>query len=84
VGIGAAVTSVLRLPLAGAVLGVLLTSTAGVGAGPLIIVGVVVAYLTTLALSPRPGSEAANGEGAKAGAAAEPTTPALSSEGARA
>jgi H+/Cl- antiporter ClcA len=53
VGIGAAVVSVLRLPLAGAVLGILLTSKAGPGAAPLIIVGVVVAYLTTLKLHAR-------------------------------
>jgi hypothetical protein len=53
VGIGAAVTSVLRLPLSGVVLAVLLTLQTGPGASPLIIVGVVVAYLTTLALSAR-------------------------------
>ena len=52
VGIGAGVTSVLRLPLSGAVLALLLTASAGPGAGPLIIVGVIVAYLTTLALTP--------------------------------
>ncbi len=49
--IGAAVVAVLRLPLSAVVLATLLTSSGGVGAGPLIIVGVVVAYLTTLALS---------------------------------
>jgi H+/Cl- antiporter ClcA len=49
--IGAAVVSVLRLPLAAVVLATLLTSGAGLGVGPVIIVGVVVAYLTTLALS---------------------------------
>ncbi len=52
VGIGASVAAVLRLPLAGAVLGVLLVAKAGPGAAPLIIVGVVVAYLTICALSP--------------------------------
>jgi len=51
VGLGAAVAAVLRLPLAAVVLAVLLTSQSGLGAGPLIIVGVVVAYLTSLALS---------------------------------
>ena len=45
--------SVLRLPLSAVVLAVVLTSKAGLGAGPLIIVGVVVAYLTTLGLSAR-------------------------------
>jgi H+/Cl- antiporter ClcA len=60
VGMGAAVVAVLRLPLSAAVLGVLLTSKAGPGAGPVIIVGVVIAYLTTLVLSARlgPGDDA--------------------------
>jgi H+/Cl- antiporter ClcA len=53
VGMSAAVAAVLRLPLPAAVLGVVLTFSAGPGASPLIIVGVVVAYLTTLALSAR-------------------------------
>ena len=53
VGLGAAVASVLRLPLSAAALGVFLTIPAGAGATPLIIVGVVIAYLTTLALSAR-------------------------------
>jgi H+/Cl- antiporter ClcA len=59
VGIGAAVVSVLRIPLSAVVLAVLLTATTGVGSGPLIIVGVVVAYLTTLVLSPPPTAPAA-------------------------
>jgi hypothetical protein len=42
---------VLRLPLSAVVLALLLTAKAGAGAGPLVIVGVVAAYLTTLALS---------------------------------
>jgi H+/Cl- antiporter ClcA len=50
VGIAASVAAVLRLPLSAVVLAVLLTSSGGPGAAPLIIVGVVVAYLTTLAL----------------------------------
>ena len=53
VGLGAAVASVLRLPLSAAALGVFLTIPAGAGATPLIIVGVVIAYLTTLTLSAR-------------------------------
>ena len=48
-----AVAAVLELPLAGAVLGVIFTASAGPGVAPLIIVGVVVAYLTKLALSAR-------------------------------
>jgi hypothetical protein len=53
VALGAAVASVLRLPLSAVVLAVLLTSSSGPGSTPLVIVGVVVAYLTTLALSGR-------------------------------
>jgi chloride channel protein, CIC family len=55
VGLGASVAAVLRLPLSAATLGVFLTIHAGPGASPLIIVGVVIAYLTTLALSARAG-----------------------------
>jgi H+/Cl- antiporter ClcA len=47
VGMGAAVASVLRLPLSAVVLAVLLSSNSGLGAAPLVIVGVVVAYVTT-------------------------------------
>jgi len=52
VGLGAAVAAVLRLPLSGVVIAVVLTSQSGLGSGPLIIVGVVVAYMTSLALTP--------------------------------
>jgi H+/Cl- antiporter ClcA len=55
VGIGAAVVAVLRLPLSAMVLALLLTSKAGLATSPLIIVGVVVAYLTTVASSGRLG-----------------------------
>jgi H+/Cl- antiporter ClcA len=58
VGIGAAVVSVLRLPLSAIVLAAVLTSGAP-GAGPLIIVGVVIAYITTLRLSERLDPQAA-------------------------
>lgn len=54
VGIGAATTAVLRLPLSGVVLATLITVHAGTGDEPLIIVGVVAAYVTTVALSTRP------------------------------
>jgi hypothetical protein len=50
VGLGAAVAAVLRLPLSGAIIATFLTVSAGTGDEPLIIVGVVVAYLVTLAL----------------------------------
>jgi len=52
VGIGAAVVSVLGLPLSGAVLGIVLTASAGPAVAPLVITGVVVAYLVRIALTP--------------------------------
>lgn len=54
VGMGAATAAVLRLPLSAVVLATLITAHAGTGDEPLIIVGVVAAYVTTIALSPRP------------------------------
>ena len=51
VGIGAGVAAVLRLPLSAVVLALLLTAQSGAGAAPLVIVGVVAAYITTLALN---------------------------------
>jgi H+/Cl- antiporter ClcA len=57
VGMGAAVVSVLNLPLSAVVLAVLLTEGSGAGSGPLIIVGVVVAFLTTRILSGLDSSE---------------------------
>lgn len=53
VGIGAGVASVLGLPLSAALLGILLTSSAGPGSAPLVIVGVIVAYLIKLAAEAR-------------------------------
>jgi H+/Cl- antiporter ClcA len=50
VGMGAGAVSVLRLPLSCVVLASLLVSKSGAGSEPLIIVGVVVAYLVTIAL----------------------------------
>jgi H+/Cl- antiporter ClcA len=50
VGMGAGAVSVLRLPLSCVILATLLVSKSGPGVEPLIIVGVVVAYLTTVAL----------------------------------
>jgi H+/Cl- antiporter ClcA len=58
VGVGAATVAVLRLPLSAVVLATLLTAKAGVGTGPLIILGVVVAYLTISFISPRPVADA--------------------------
>jgi H+/Cl- antiporter ClcA len=50
VGMGAGAVSVLKLPLSCVVLASLLVSKSGAGAEPLIIVGVVVAYLVTVGL----------------------------------
>jgi len=51
VGIGAGVACMLRLPLSAVLIAIVLTSANGIGASPLVVVGVVVAYLTTLLLS---------------------------------
>ena len=56
VGIGAGTVAILRLPLAAIVISTLLTSKSGSGAEPLTIIGVVVAYLTTLALQEHAGA----------------------------
>lgn len=53
VGVGAATVAVLRLPLSAVVIATVLTTHAGTGVEPLIIVGVVVAYVVTVLLSPR-------------------------------
>jgi hypothetical protein len=58
VGVGAATVAVLRLPLSAIVLATLLTAKSGPGSGPLIIVGVVVAYLTITFISRPPAAEA--------------------------
>jgi len=50
VGMGAGVASVLKLPLSAALLAIILSAKSGAGAAPLIIVGVVVAFLATKAL----------------------------------
>jgi chloride channel protein, CIC family len=54
VGLGAGTVAVLRLPLSAVVLATVLTGQSGLGAGPLIIVGVVVAYLIANLIDPRP------------------------------
>jgi H+/Cl- antiporter ClcA len=51
--LAAATTAVLRLPLSSVVLAILLTAEAGSGSAPLIIVAVVVAHMTTLAIENR-------------------------------
>jgi H+/Cl- antiporter ClcA len=59
VGMSAGVVSILRLPLTAVVVAAVLTAKAGVGAQPLVIVGVVVAYVVTLLLSARDASDPA-------------------------
>jgi H+/Cl- antiporter ClcA len=54
VGMGAAVVAVLRLPLSAVVIATLLTTHASDRVEPLIIVGVVVAYVITLLVSKQP------------------------------
>ena len=67
VGMGAALVATLGLPLSAVVLAVLLTSQSGPGATPVIIVGVVVAYLTTRVLSGLESSRTAAESAAGAG-----------------
>ena len=66
VGMGAAIAAVLRLPLAAIVLATLLTANSGTGDEPLIIVGVVVAYLITLRISAPAPAVSPAGDGAVA------------------
>ena len=74
VGIGAAVVAVLRLPLSAIVIATVLTSHAVPNLEPLIIVGVVVSYVVTVALSRRPApSQEATPEAAATPQLATPT-----------
>src|SRR4051794_2907543 len=77
VGMSAAVAAVLRLPLSAIVLGVLLSAQSGPGSTPLMIIGVVVAYLASTALDrfDVPAEEAATPEPLRAPAPA-PAAPA--------
>jgi len=56
VGMGVMVVSFLKLPLSAVIIATSLTVTAGIAVSPLIIVGVVAAYLVTLALEGRLGA----------------------------
>ena len=58
------VVSFLKLPLSAIIIATALTIPAGVGLGPLIIVGVVVAYLATLAVEGRLGERATDADAA--------------------
>jgi H+/Cl- antiporter ClcA len=79
VGMGAAVVAVLRLPLSGVLLASILTATAGLGASPLIILGVVVSYLVIIALPSHPADAEAPARGAPPGPGAAPPSPAAAS-----
>ncbi len=56
VGMGVMVVAFLKLPLSAIVIATALTASAGLAVGPLIIIGVVVAYLATLGLEGRLGT----------------------------
>jgi H+/Cl- antiporter ClcA len=56
--IGAMIVAYLRLPLSAIIIASVLCASAGAGAAPLVIVGVVVAYLAVLALEGRIGASA--------------------------
>jgi hypothetical protein len=60
VGMGTAIVAILRLPLSAIVVTALLTSKAGPGAEPLVILGVAIAYLATLGLSALQTAKSAN------------------------
>jgi H+/Cl- antiporter ClcA len=72
VGIGAGIAAGLRLPLSAVVLTTLLTFQAGLGVTPLVILGVVVAYLVTIALPDQPGERVVGGGGERRPADGEP------------
>jgi H+/Cl- antiporter ClcA len=55
---GAGLAAVLRLPLSAVVIATVLTAKSGPGAGPVTIVGVVVAYLTAIAMDRRQATSA--------------------------
>ena len=59
VGMGVMVVAFLKLPLSAVVIATALTISSGLAVGPLIIIGVTVAYLTTLGLEGRLGEKAA-------------------------
>jgi H+/Cl- antiporter ClcA len=59
VGMGAATVAVLRLPLSAVLIATVLCTHATTNVEPLIIVGVVVSYIVTLLLAPRPASSTA-------------------------
>ena len=81
VGMGAATAAVLKLPLTAITLATLLTVQAGTGDEPLIIVGVVVAYLVTLVLSRRRQGKPSSPDVAAPGSGVGAQVPATASAG---
>jgi hypothetical protein len=75
VGMSVMVVSFLKLPLSAVVIATALTTSAGLAVGPLIIVGVVVAYLATLGLEGRLGTGDPAAGPAPGGTAPAPATP---------
>ena len=76
VGMGVMVVAFLKLPLSAIVIATMLTVSGGVASIPLIIVGVVVAYLATLALESRVGTARDNAkQPSDAGAASNSPPP---------
>ncbi len=61
VAIGAATVAILRLPWTAVVLATFLTGASGAGTVPLLVVGVAVAYITTLAVAGRLGAPPSDG-----------------------
>ena len=76
VGIGCGVVAVLRLPLSAVVLATLLTSQAGLGVTPLVVLGVAVTYLVINALDPKDPPDPADLEPAPVAAPAPASGPA--------
>ena len=81
VAMGAATAAVLKLPISAVVLATLITIKGGTADEPLIIVGVVVAYLVTLVLSKRPSTDSAESATA-ASSGSGPAEPAVSARAA--
>jgi len=72
IGIGTMMVAFLRLPLTSIILSTLLCASAGVGVGPLVIVGVITAHLATLALEGRLGGPSGAADDQSAAAATQP------------
>jgi H+/Cl- antiporter ClcA len=77
VGMAAAIAAVLRLPLSAIVIATLLTTGSGAGSEPLVIVGTIVAYMTSVTLL-APAPSAAPAAPATANAPPVPAAPAPS------